>query len=67
MFKTKTTPILTKLEFSLKGKKFVTGDKPVFEDFAVFESCEFLHHFDRELLDQYPSLVAHYNNVRVIP
>ena len=64
---TTTVPFLKKLEYSLKGKKFILGDHIVYADFALFEISDTLRHYDIEILGEYPNIMAHNVAVREIP
>jgi glutathione S-transferase len=66
-FKEATRNHLKKIEYSLKGKKFILGDNPVFEDFALFELTDTVRLFNIKFLKEFPSVFAHNENVRNIP
>ena len=66
-FKESVTPILKKLEYSLKGKKYICGDNIVYEDFGLLELTDWIRLYDIKFLKQFPSLFAHNNAIRALP
>lgn len=66
-FKSAVTPHLKKLEYTLKGKKYLLGENIVYEDFVVFEISDTVRHYDIDFLRKFPNVKAHNDSIREIP